>query len=413
MGRAGGAAAVGEGQTGRMHRVAQSSLVLTGLVGAAYVGNYLFYVILSRTLPIQSFGELGGLLAVLGVFALASSALIFSAAKLVAQGGTHERAAAVRGSYLRLLRPIVLGAALVSVALAAFSPPAALVAAAAALVPVRDLHCGLLNGLKLNARFGAVVLFESIFRVGGALATLWVPDLNVALAAWFLSFLFGWLLATALLPRAARAKEPDVDTVPTTVNALLMRAPQVSFLNTDVILVAALFGNDRVTGLYVGAALLSRVPFYLVTPFVMGELPRLVDPKTRRHAQSQSVALGALGAGALTLPLLLLPAFALGVGFGAQFEKASGLLAVLSLTGFMLVQSNTLAYILFAEGHERATAAFMGSGAVFEVVLVLLLAPESGAMGVAWATLIASTATFGLFLARFLYRRSSKLAKSD
>lgn len=390
-----------------------SSFVLTALVAAAYAGNYLFYVILSRTLPIDTFGAVGGYLAILGVIALASSSLIFAAAKLVAEGGTPEHAARVRRSYIPVLRRLSLVAGAVALLLLPFSLEAALIAGAAALVPLRDLHCGLLNGLRLNARFGAVVLVESVFRIAGALLTLVVPELAVALAPWFLSFLLGWALAYFLLPAGARGAGERLGFGRTTTYALLMRAPQVSFLNTDVILVAALFGADKVTGLYVGAALLSRVPFYLVTPFVMGELPRLVAAETRRHAQAQSLWLGAAGAGALTLPLLLIPGFALSVGFGAPFEEAAGLLAVLALTGFMLVQSNTLAYILFAEGHERATAAFMGAGAVLEVLLVLSVAPGGGAMGVAWATLVASTCTFGLFLVRFLYRRSSKLAKSD
>jgi O-antigen/teichoic acid export membrane protein len=235
----------------------------------------------------------------------------------------------------------------------------------------------------------------------------------VALASWFLSFLMGWALAAALLPREARAKAPRMEPGKTTVNALLMRAPQVSFLNTDVILVAALFGADRVTGLYVGAALLSRVPFYLVTPFVMGELPKLVDGATRARAQTHAIVIGAAGAAVLTAPLMVLPAFALEVGFGAEFAEASGMLALLAFTGFLLVQSNTLAYILFAMGDERATALMMGAGAIAEVALVLFLAPTEGAMGVAWATVLASGGTFVLFFARYLYRRSPKWTKRD
>jgi O-antigen/teichoic acid export membrane protein len=393
--------------------IAQSSIVLTALVGAAYVGNYVFYVILSRTLPIESFGAVGGYLAILGVIALASSALIFAAAKMVAAVGTPEHAARVRSAYLPLLRKVGLVAGAAAVALSFVSLEAALIVGAAALVPLRDLHCGLLNGLKMNARFGWVVLIESVFRIGGALATLVVPDPIVALAPWFLSFILGWALARWMLPAPARARAEPVPLRRTTTNALLMRAPQVSFLNTDVILVAVLFGADKVTGLYVGAALLSRVPFYLVTPFVMGELPRLVDPQSRRVAQIRSLVLGAAGAAFLTLPLMLIPGFALEVGFGQEFGQAAGILVVLAFTGFLLVQSNTLAYILFAGGFERTTALFMAAGAIAEVVLVLLLAPEGGTLGVAWATVAASGGTLALFLARYLYRHSSKLAKAD
>jgi O-antigen/teichoic acid export membrane protein len=378
------------------------------LVGVSYAFNYAFYLAISRSLSVELFGAVGGLLAILGLLTLASTATTYASSRLVAEEGTPARAAQVRWAYLRFLVPLALVAALLAIFTVLQSMELAVLVATAGIVPLRDLHCGLLSGLKLNFRWGAVVLVESVIRLAGAGLTPWYPFAWVAMAAWLVSLAAGTLLGMAFLPREALRKSdaPVPDLRRTSIEASLLRAPQVSFLNIDVVIAAAVFGFSPATGLYFAAATLSRIPFYLATTHALGELAPIVEEKGRGPATSRALRYGLLLGALLALPLMLLPGLALAILFPG-YESAALILAILSVTSFLLVQANSLSTILFASGKGRLSAGILIAGAALEVGLGALGAIALGSVGLALATVTAALATTLLLAAPTLSLRRS------
>ena len=391
--------------TQKRERAGGGGLTLTLLIGISYGVSYGFYLVLSRVLPISMFGIVGSYLAFLGLLTLASTAITFSASRLVAEEGTAARAASVRSGYLSYLLPLALAAIAIGILAALQSLELAILIATAGIVPLRDLHCGLLSGLKLNFRWGAVVLIESIIRLGGAAATAWFPYAWLALTAWLVSLAVGTLLGMAFLPRKVleRAAAPP-RLKRTTVEAALFRAPQVSFLNIDVVIAAAVFGmNDAAgLGLYVGAATLSRIPFYLATSHALGEMATITEEKGKGPATGRAIRYGLLLSALFAIPLVVLPGLALTILLGPAYAPAAALLSLLAMTSFFLVQANTLSTILFASGRGQLSASLMITGASLEIVLGTIGVSTAGATGLAIATVVAAVATTLLLVAPML-----------
>jgi len=394
---------------GRLSRWQAHSLLYAGLSGVAYAVSYAFYAVLSRNLPLAEFGLAGVYIAFLGVASLVSGALILAVGREVSSKGTPSAAAAVRAAGLKPLRKLAILFAVAGAAALPFAVEPALVLFSIALIPLRDLHCGLLSGLRLNLKFGSVLLAEAGVRFAGSFATIWVPSAQVALAAWLLSYAAGLGLAIALLPRHARLPTQPLPFAAGLREAVLIRLPQVCFLNIDVILLPAVIGVRPEVGVYVGAAILSRVPFYLVTAHAIGEWPNLVKEQGRGPAAGRVVLLGALGAGALVTGLWAVPELALGLAFGPGYAAGGQVLLVLGLTGFLLVQVNSAAYILIAAGRGMKAAGVMGIGAIGEVALIFLLGGAGGAGAVADATAFAAGGSlFGLIAFQLVGARLKK-----
>lgn len=385
------------------------SLLFTGLSAAAYAVSYAFYAVLARNLAITEFGLAGVYIAVLGLGSLVSGALILAVAREVSAKGSVESAAAVRAGAIRPLRRLSLACVIAGVALLPFAVEPALILLAAALVPLRDLHCGLLNGLRMNAQFGFVILTEASVRLVGAFATIWFPSAQVALVAWLLSYAAGLGLAIALLPRAARAPSAPLTFGAGLRESLLVRLPLVSFLNVDVILIPVVLGLRAEVGIYVAAAILSRVPFYLVTAHAIGELPNLVREQGAGAAAGRVALVGAVGAGAMIAVIWAAPRWVLGVAFGGSYATGDQILLILSFTGFLLVQVNSVVYTLISAGRGVQAAGVLGAGALAEVFLILALGSAGGSAGVATITAIAAGGSLlALILLRVVSMRIKK-----
>jgi O-antigen/teichoic acid export membrane protein len=371
-------------------RLQGHSLLFTGLSAAAYAVSYAFYAVLARNLQVPEFGLAGVYISVLGLGSLVSGALILAVAREVSAEGTAASAAAVRAGAIKPLRRLSVACVVAGAALSPFAVEAALILFAAALVPLRDLHCGLLNGLRMNAQFGIVILTESSVRLAGAFATIWFPSAQVALLAWLLSYATGLGVAIVFLPRAARARSAPSSFAAGLRESLLVRLPLVSFLNSDVILIPVVLGLKAEVGIYVAAAILSRVPFYLVTAHAIGELPNLVREQGAGTAAGRVALVGAAATGAMVAVIWAAPQWVLGVAFGPSYATGDQILLILSFTGFLLVQVNSVAYTLISAGRGMQAAVVLGVGALAEILLILAMGPTGGSAGVAWTTAMAA-----------------------
>jgi len=380
----------------------------------AYALAYLFYVIMSRLYAIADFGTVGVYLSILGVVSLVTPSLMLSASKLAAEGGLEKGSIQV---FFKSLKYWSAAAIMLTIILATlFGPSALFLGISILLLPYRDVLFGTINGMGKNTTFGLLLIFESSFRIG--ILALWFlfPVIWLPLAAWSAAYGIDIILALFVVPRGSiSANRPDLPAKARdyTIEAATLRVPQVVFMFTDVLLVGALLVGSKDVGLYVAASVLAKIPFYLITPHILGLFPEIVSKKEPRVI-SRGILLGGTLSTIAVVGCWPLAPYALSISFGSQYLPSTGILLVLFFASHSMILTNALGMLFIALGKGRISGAIVTVGCLIDVTLCWTLIPMWGLVGASIAVAASTTLTF-LFLAlafAFLFR-NSRPSKGD
>ncbi|HYH91704.1 MAG TPA: flippase [Candidatus Saccharimonadales bacterium] len=177
-------------------------------------------------------------------------------------------------------------------------------------------------------------------------------------------------------------------------------------LRVDQLMLGTMVGREAV-GTYAAAARLSEVWYFVPTAIAASVFPAMVRAHTgdRRAFDSWMGRLYDLLV-ALALPIAIVVALLAGplieLIYGPAYAESAPILAVHVWAGPFVFMGAALSRWLIAEDRLKFSLVRHGAGATVNIVLNLILIPEFGGLGAAWATLISyAVASVG---ACFLYR---------
>ncbi len=368
---------------------------LTGARGVASAISALWLIVAARTLPLEQFGDLSTLLALLAIaIAVSDTGLQHLLASFVASRGHFSSTAAATVVRRRLLYAVVCGVALV---------PAYLLATTgrdgyAAIIILGSLagtavYQTILTGYRMLGRIGlegANEIGSRLFVLGaGAIALHGGAGVVVAAMVYAVADLASAAIVTLRLRHVLAWPQPEPDgAVPdvrlrSTVGLALATVFAVVYSRVDIYLVTVLVGPDQ-AGLYAaGARLLelSVLPALVVGGMVLGHVSG-VSGARRRIELRRSVA---MGAGLALLPAIVVIATAgwlLPTLFGEPFEAATTmtrLLAASAVPAAVVIVTSPVAAVLA----QRFLMVCVGVALVANVALNALIVPAHGGNGAA------------------------------
>ncbi len=389
---------------------------LTLKIVGALIG-LLLSVVLARGLGVEGYG----------VYALALSVIAFLCVPIqlglptllvreIARYQVNGRWALMRGLVRRADRAVLLRSLAVGIAAGAViwglsgrleAAQLATLAVALVLLPLfalTSLRASALRGLRhvlqsqvpeVFVRPGALLLFACIAFSFGALS----PSRAMALycAAAVLAFVTGTIQLRRASPREMRTATPEYETadwVRSSLTLAMLSGLQIVISQTDVVMLG-LLGSKEDVGLYrvaVSGSELVAFALSAVNLIVAPLIVRLHGSGERNRLQSvvtDSARLSLAFALPVGLVLIFLGSPILGFVYGDDFRPAYSALALLCCGQVVNAAMGSVGLILNMTGNERDTVNAFGIGAVFNVVLNLVLIPRYGLNGAALAASIA------------------------
>ncbi len=245
--------------------------------------------------------------------------------------------------------------------------------------------------------------------LGSEFNAAWAVGMSVAATG--VSFLVGaWLLRRALAREVTQAT-PHYQMgawLRSALPFLLIGGVLIINARTDIIMLGFL-GTQTEVGIYrivaQGAALIAFV-LAAVNAALSPVIAKLYAQGEREKLEStirRTTRIIFLCSLPLALGLILFGGPFLRI-FGPEFPAGHAALAVLSLGFLVDAAAGSVGQMLNMTGHERDSAKAIGTSAVLNVALNLLLIPRLGMVGAATAT-ATSMAVYNTLLAAFVYKR--------
>jgi polysaccharide transporter, PST family len=179
------------------------------------------------------------------------------------------------------------------------------------------------------------------------------------------------------------------------------------YMKVDQVMLAA-YAGDRQNGMYAPAAALSELWYFVpvaisasVFPVIVKALDTLEPGDVERRLQAFYDAMATIGY-AVALPTLLVADEIVAVLYGPEYADSGKVLRVHILSlAFVCVGIARGRYLIAKKLYSFTLLATLG-GAVLNVILNAVWLPKYGAMGAAWATVLAYA--LANYLSGFLWR---------
>lgn len=382
------------GRTAGLRRALAAPLLLA--VALQNVGNLLLHALLGRTLPPESYGALGTVLALMVLLTVPLGALQAAAGAAAARdgGATSPRGvmrlgatAAVIGLMIACLAPLTVATFhLDSSGDAAMLGPFVSVSIVLAVLRGRLLGVGRVGTVALTfvvsvvVRLVVTVAFLGFAPVTGALVATLVGEVLALVVA-------GLGLRGLGVVRGARAWLP----LPEVGRSALVIGSLFLFTTIDLFLARALLPAAD-SGAYVAAATIGKTLLALPAAALAAAYPRLVASarSSRRPAELRRTAIvvcGLAGLGALVVAAV--PGVVLAVLYGGSYPDAGSLVALLAGVAALSSVVSLATYGLLA---VRSWAAMLPlAGAALEAAIIG--ANHDGALAVAAGSAAAAVLT--------------------
>lgn len=173
------------------------------------------------------------------------------------------------------------------------------------------------------------------------------------------------------------------------------------YMKIDMIMLGQMRGDEAV-GIYSAAVRISEVWYFIPMAIVASVFPAILEAKRKSEALyyqrlQQLYDLMVIMAVAVAIPMTFLSGWVVTLLFGAAYAEAGPVLAVhiwASVFVFLGVASGKW---FIAENRQMLSLQRTTLGAIANVALNLVLIPKFGAIGAAWATVIAYSIAAFLF----------------
>jgi O-antigen/teichoic acid export membrane protein len=266
---------------------------------------------------------------------------------------------------------------------------------------------------KLLTRTPAIIRVSTaiVFFVTRILLLLLAPSLGAFILLFVLEQLVnGVWIALAYRRRAGRspfARPEKKETVELARRALPLAlsgvANQIN-LRADILIIQMISGNVGV-GLYAAAARLSEILYAFPTAYMNATFPSLLDTREKFGARSPEYRAAlqrgfdtAFWFGVTVVAVTTLTAgFVIQLLFGTSYELSADVLRVHVLACPFVFMAAILSKWIVAEGVLWISLIRHVLGAVLSIGLNIILIPEYGIVGSAWATVVSYAAASYLF----------------
>lgn len=246
----------------------------------------------------------------------------------------------------------------------------------------------ILTGAPLIAFVCVTVADAVIVGIGGALL-----------------FLYMGPGARVLHFRLERARRLVADSWP----LFLSGAAVVIYMKIDMLMLAQMAG-DEAAGIYAAATKVSELWYFIPTIIVASVFPAILNARKQdeglyyRRLQ-QLFDLMVWSSVAVALPMTFLSVPIITMLFGMAYAEAGAVLAIHIWAAVFVFLGLASGKWFIAEGRQILNLQRTLAGAVVNIALNLALIPEYGALGAAWATVIA------YFFAAFLFDLAQKATR--
>ena len=278
-------------------------------------------------------------------------------------------------------------------------------------------NTGYLNGLRRFGRQAISITGVSLAKV--ALIVILVSiglDIQGAIIGYVASAIVGFFLAWRFLgPRVKNQPKFDWKKLASFgLPATLFAAGFFLLMSIDLFVIKAIITNEAEVGYYTSASTISKLPFYLFTGLAMALLPSI----------SKAIASNAtdltndyINQSLRYLLMLLVPGVLLisatsenlvTLVYSSQYIEAGESLSILAFGTGLLTIFYVIAHIIMGAGKPRIVLVIALIAVGICLTLNILLIPEYGLSGAAWATTITGiictviTVTYILFRFRTL-----------
>jgi O-antigen/teichoic acid export membrane protein len=304
--------------------------------------GYLLTIVAARSLPTADFGAFGALLALIIIGNVAALAVQATVARRTAHGRTPRAGTG--------LITAALVTALVTVTSPLTAPllhldslgPMVAVAVALGALALTAVPLGLVQGREAFERLAALVLLQTVLRVGGGLAGLLGTG---ALLGTVVGLAVGLLVAATVAwawvrPPLGAGSLGGAREVLSAASTLL---GFVLVTNVDVVLARALL-EPRASGLYAVGSIITKVAFWVSQFVPLLAFPRLTQADRRERALRLSLAtVGLIGAGVVAVSAVLSEPIVTVVA-GDRYLAVAPLLGWFALLGSMFAIANVSVY---------------------------------------------------------------------
>ena len=181
-------------------------------------------------------------------------------------------------------------------------------------------------------------------------------------------------------------------------------------MSVDLFVVKAMIGNDVEVGYYTSATTISKVPYYLFAGLAMTLLPSISQAVVSNDheltksyiRQSMRYMLMLLVPGVLLISATSVELVTL--VYSSQYVEAGGALSILAFGTGLLTLFYVLAYIVMGSGKPWIILIVALIAVGICVTLNILLIPEYGLTGAAWATTITGIVCATIIATYILFR---------
>ena len=371
--------------------IRNSAIFFSGSMFVAFL-NYLRYPLLSRVLPVESFGEVQALLAVYSEIAMALGAFSMATIHLSANCEDADECAAVAQLFRNasfvlvavMVAGVVIGAQVFASALHFANPVPFLVLGVMLLVSA--LYSVRLGYLQGQSRFGRAVIASSIVSGSGLLCIALFTYLGWGTAGAIGGIVAGQVLALGFVwfnTRHALKRHPDKPFVLTPARAgeelrhvgctFVTLASLTILYTADTIVVKRYFPAVD-AGLYSGVSTVSNIVVFASAPLasvMLSAIKRSHSLAQNLHALRKGLlGVGAVG-GAVTFGFALIPSFVVKALMGAKYLPYAQLLPLQSVAFFCVALANVL--VMYSLALRRYTLTVV-AGCACALLVALTLA---------------------------------------
>ena len=359
-------------------------------VGSFLVGavNYLYQFLMARMLPVEVYGELQSLLAILAIGGVLSGAILTVLVKYTAAFKAKERLNKIYSLFLFSAKKVLFGSIIFFIVFAALSGyvadflhlpsvvPVIILGVSFLIVFLSSINGGIIQGLENFKAVSIISIISSLLKV--ILAVLLVKlgfAINGAVGAIVLAGLIGYLISFLPIKFLFKQQKENIETkeifrysFPVFFTLLFITL----IWNVDVVLVKHFF-PAQTAGEYGALAALGRIIFFMAGP-IAGVMFPMTAAAHSNHKDSGRILkrtvflTGLIGSGILFF-YFLFPEFIIKVLIGSKYLQISGLLGWFGLSMFFYSLVALLSRYFLSIG-EIKCAYLAGAGVLLQIILI-------------------------------------------
>ncbi|SFF94260.1 flippase [Pontibacter chinhatensis] len=185
------------------------------------------------------------------------------------------------------------------------------------------------------------------------------------------------------------------------------------YLRIDQVMIKNMVG-EHVVGIYAAGVRISELFFFIPVIICSSLFPAILNAK-RTEQQLFNKRLQQLYtfltwiAILITIPVAFLSDWIVYVLYGEQFAEAGNILMISIWASIFVFQGTARGYWLVAENLQKYSLIFTSLATLVNVLLNIILIPQYGGIGAAWATLISYSSSAILFPILFKRTRNSTI----